>query len=207
MVTYLSKWYTSNIFCNYNQKLVLRGSNMYTMVGALQHVTASYEDDTIDKEKLEFWSNIYTRIRWLSNFINDKVTEFCCYATKNVIYNSNANWLKDWNSGIKERTFFEIIQAILLNRIANDKIASSYLFIERYFDYFDLISSEKDTDEKYEELFNTIIQIPSEIYSYLNINKFQTRLLFKENTFVTRTPTFTRTNYYDIDYNVLNDAA
>ncbi|HBY20833.1 MAG TPA: hypothetical protein DEG71_07470 [Clostridiales bacterium] len=63
MVTYLSKWYTSNIFCNYNQKLVLRGSNMYTMVGALQHVTASYEDDTIDKEKLEFWSNIYTRIR------------------------------------------------------------------------------------------------------------------------------------------------
>ena len=207
MVTYISKWYTSNISCNYKQNLVLRGNNMYTMVGALQYVTASYEVDTFDKEKLEFWSNMYAKIRSLSNFINDKVAEFCSYATKNVIYNSNANWLKDWNSGIKEQKFFEIIQSILINRLDNDRLASLNLFIKRYFEYFDLISSEEETDEKYEELFNTIIQIPSEIFSYLNISKVETRLLFKEDTFITKATTFIRKNYSEIDDNFLNDAA
>lgn len=65
-----------------------------------------------------------------------------------------------------------VIESVIFNKINKTKLKQLDEIVTRYHEYFEFVENDDDDDdnERYEEIFNTIIQVPSEIYMFLEIN-------------------------------------
>lgn len=104
---------------------------------------------------LELSFNIEAAIRYIENS-REKFNELSKYIEV----------LNEWKLSKKE----EIFDSIIFNYISSIENNIKVRLVERidsYIEYIELIQSEEDELDKYEELSKVIIQIPSKIHYYL----------------------------------------
>lgn len=61
----------------------------------------------------------------------------------------------------------DVYQEIYKTELSDKKLKEILTRLERYYGYFHVAYIEDDTPEKYQELFNTITQIPAEMLSFV----------------------------------------
>jgi len=134
-----------------------------------------------ESKVLEVYFNLYS----LSRFIDEKTDEFTNYPKEFDYLSQRADWLKNWNMIKKKQSFANIFQVIDETKIKNDKLDKLNKRIERYFTYYGIISSEIESEQKYEKLFNTLTQMPAELYNFIKANKTEENSKFMKNEYTT----------------------
>jgi hypothetical protein len=124
----------------------------------------SYED-ILFKDILFATENIAK----LNMLLVDKCNKYYNYDKRDK---DKANWLNDWYVNVQNELLQVVIESILFNKINKNKLNQLDEIVDRYYDYFEFIENddEDNENERYEEIFNTIIQVPYEIYMLLEIN-------------------------------------
>jgi hypothetical protein len=118
----------------------------------------------------EILINVFLSFNMLKQLIDTKIRTYSSYAEHQVKFAPKAEWLRSTWMKDEEQVFDQIISIITQGSITSDKLNELDELIQSYINYFDVIDSEDDADEKYEELFNTIIQIPTEVCEFLDMD-------------------------------------
>ncbi len=77
----------------------------------------------------------------------------------------------NWKKSEKNAIIGNVLFAISGNLVSNQKLSILQEIILGYFEYFEILSQEPTSGERFEETFNTILQIPAEIYKFINVNE------------------------------------
>ncbi|MGB4439790.1 MAG: hypothetical protein WBJ13_11355 [Sedimentibacter sp.] len=153
MVLYKQDW-TSLQFFSYIQN--------YNYIGGINMIL---NNDYLENKEIFTYLNLYK----LSDLIDSKVNLIREYSEKNKNFTCKVLFLENWNKESKIPVFRKITDYNnfkSINPIKYDAINSR---INKYFSYFDIIESEEVEDEVYEEMFDTLVQIPTEIYDFVEI--------------------------------------
>jgi len=128
----------------------------------------------------------YLNLFKLSEFIDSKINLIKEYSVLNKSFCGKALFLENWIKESKIPVFKEITDYNNFRTIKPDKYDSINSRINKYFSYFDIIESEYDEEEIYEQIFDTLVQIPSEIYNFVEIVPIDKYAKFVDNKYITK---------------------
>jgi hypothetical protein len=111
----------------------------------------------------------------LDLLVDEKTSEYISYANKQKNLKQKAEWIKNWKKTTKQERLGKIIEMYTCNNISYNDLEIPKKLFESYSDYFNVIDREKDIKSRYQEMFNTIIQIPAEISEHLAAYKEMNR--------------------------------
>ena len=169
MVKYSYTWTSCN-----NCFFMYGGINMYLKTNLKDKGLLSLDNpnsDILNDSTEDLYLNVLFNIGALDNFIDERIEEISRVSRQNKSLNNTSEFLNNWKDNRKSELFTEIQQIINLGNLINEKLVKLNKRIDRYFKYFDLIDKEKNINDKYEEMFNTLVQIPSEIYNFIEEGK------------------------------------
>lgn len=124
----------------------------------------TYEDIVLDISFAKI------NIKRLNALLEDKCNKYCNYDNRDQ---DKAIWLNEWHVTVQNELLQVVIESIISNKINKTKLKQLDEIVTRYYDYFEFIENDNDDndEERYEEIFNTIIQMPSEICMMLEIKE------------------------------------
>ena len=169
MIIYFWQNRESSQNVKYKQTLVLGGKNMinknvnFTITNELNFNESFFKED----EQLKAFSYVLK----LDNLLNLKIDEYGNYTKNFKEFQSKFDWLINWKKSKKSVIIVNVLLAISGNLVSNQKLSILQEIILGYFEYFEILSQEPDSSEGFEETFNTILQIPAEIYQFINVNE------------------------------------
>ena len=108
----------------------------------------------------------------LDNLICTKVKEFYDYGTQKENFETKAKWLELWNNTTKKQILNSINLSIIMSTVPEQKLGGLRNLVNRYYNYFIVVDSEENLEDKFEEIFDTVVQIPDEVSYYLEVNSY-----------------------------------
>lgn len=166
MVKYGKEWTSFN-----NYSFTYGGINMYLKTNLKEKEILISEDDcnidSLNNTTDDLYLSILFNTVILNSFIDKKIEELSAFYKCNDNFKLKSIFLDDWKTNRKKEVFKDINQVITSGNLKKEKLKRLNKRIDRYFKYFDLIDKEENMNDKYEEMFNTLVQIPSEIYSFI----------------------------------------
>ena len=172
-------WVYTNKFIIYKQTLETGGNKMNK-----NELNFTYLMDSIitkdvfnDSRSLE----IFSQILKLDSLLNIKIDEYKKFAETNNHYQSKLEWLLNWKASEKKDMLDSILSAITRGIISNRRLSILNEIISGYFDYFLILSQEPNSEERFEETFSTILQIPAEVYDFVRANEISYTAEFINN--------------------------
>lgn len=123
------------------------------MNNELYNITEDYEEDYAFKLEV------------LSLSIDSAIEDIVHNALKFDELKRCVKILDKWKS--KKEELFDSMMLDYIPSLSNDTGKELVTRVDSYVEYIELIQSEEDELDKYDELFNVIIQIPSKIHYYL----------------------------------------
>lgn len=163
--------------------------NIVLKVGGIMKDKNIFYNESNDKELFEGIAYIFM----LDRLVDKKTKEFMNYSKNNKSFLSKYNWINKWQLTTKRERMENIYNSFRFNTIDKKNYQIPKLLFQCYTRYFDVINEEKNKKAKYEEMFNTIIQIPIEICEALEIHeKVTMKAKFLNNKYKERD------NYSDI---------
>lgn len=173
MVKYSKEWTSFN-----NYSFTYGGINMYVRTNLKEKELLISEDDCNIDSLNNITDDLYLTILFnivnLNSFIDKRIEELSVFSKVSDNFKPKSIFLDYWKINRKEEVFEDINQVITSGNLKKEKLKRLNKRIDRYFKYFDLIDKEENMNDKYEEMFNTLVQIPSEIYSFIkgeNLNQ------------------------------------
>lgn len=157
--------YNQNWTSIYNYSFKYGGINVYMQTNLKEE--KDLNNYNFDNDTNELYLNAYFNIRVLNDFIDKRIEEFSTFSIDDESLELKSKWLNDWKTNRKKEVFIDIDQLMISGNVNEEKLTKLNKRIKRYFRYFDLIDRESNVTDKYGEIFNTIIQIPAEIYGFI----------------------------------------
>jgi len=161
MLIYINRWklgVTENF--TYKINMIIGGEKMYRK---------KLEQPVLGKSKEMILYPKTIQLNILDNLIQTKIKNYVDYAKLNTDLLSKAKWLSKWNNTTKKEILSSISIAIVTRNVSDEKLINLNDLVQRYYQYFDVIDSEDDIESRFEETFDTLLQIPDEVFYYLEV--------------------------------------
>lgn len=176
MIIQKSIWKPSETIVIYRQILQIGGIAVLESKYKNTNQSDNHFNVNLGKLVSEFDSKVISKIleshvylSALDRLIETKSNEFLNFTENEKDIEEKGKWLRDWLNTTKKHVFSAIFQALFSSKIHIDKLDNLKSIVKSYQDYFHIIEKEDDDLDRYEEMFNTLIQIPTEVMAYLKI--------------------------------------
>ncbi len=169
LITCFHRIITSHQGIIYKQTLELGGPNMIN--DKTNFTFTNIPEITKEVFKEDKSLIVFSRIKRLDVLLNDKIDEYKKHVKSFQGFNSKLEWLLNWKSTEKKDILDSILFTVSCGFISSRKLNILMEIISGYFDYFEILSQEPISEERFEETFNTILQIPAEVYDFVKANE------------------------------------
>jgi hypothetical protein len=153
------------------------GQEVRKFVNYDQEVRVGLNNERVNQD-VDYVIQSLKTIRLLQNVINNKIDSWIAFAVARPEYSETLQWLQETFTTYKKDLFDKINFAIIIQDVNKYKLNTLSELVQGYINYFEVIDQDRDDIARFTEIFNTIIQIPDEIYNYLEISEKINRLSF-----------------------------
>ncbi|WP_147345152.1 hypothetical protein [Paraclostridium sordellii] len=117
--------------------------------------------------KLDRIDNLVVSLNQLNNTMSLKAKDFINFANNNNDLKGRALWLNSWEEVTKKHIMSKINSIVVSNTLKDEDLNTLENRIKKYETYFKFLEQEDDEVIRYENLFNYLTQIPSQINTFL----------------------------------------
>lgn len=181
MLTYKDNLIFVDFHTVYKQSLRLEGM-------AMEWKNADFKSENLQVSASPFeYLNMYlifNQLNSIEKFIEEKVTQYLDYAKTNAENEDirlKAEFLANWSITSKKANFADLLQAISFNKVKRSSLETLPEFLVSYRRYFEIVDAEPNENDRFEETFSIISQLPVELQDYLEVDMDYSQADFVSN--------------------------